>query len=161
MTCSSWNILLHRTQIDNLIHSHFTSQRLSYMYKTVNWSFRVLRCHSLSHKKHISWVLIQFLSKKSETNNYLFYLIHCQYPENLVFRFNCDKSTFESRALCVFVSERERERDGESKDAITVSLFWISGSLPRDRIATVHCSSLGVGLRDQTLQTVHMDVCSS
>ena len=128
MTRSSWNILLHRTQIDNLIHSHFTSQRLSYMYKTVNCSFRVLRCHSLYHKKHL---LIQFLPTKSET--------HC----------------------AVFVSERERERNGESKDAITVSLLWISGSLPRDRIATVHCSSLGIGLRDQTLQTVHVDVCSS
>ena len=69
MTRSSWNILLHRTQIDNLIHPHFTSQRLSYMYKTVNWSFRVLRCHSLYHKKHL---LIQFLPKKSETHCVLF-----------------------------------------------------------------------------------------
>ena len=71
----------------------------------------------------------------------------------------------EQGIVCVCVGERERERErernGESKDAISVSLFWISGSLPRDRIATVHCSSLGIGLRDQTLQTVHVDVCSS
>ena len=83
---------------------------------------------SLSQKTHL---LIQFLSKKSETNNYLFYLIHCQYPENLVFRFNCDKSTFESRALCVFVSEREREREREREmeNPRMLSLFLCFGFL--------------------------------
>lgn len=35
-----------------------------------------------------------------EWNNYLFYLIRCQYPEKMVFRFHCDKSTFESRGYC-------------------------------------------------------------
>lgn len=133
MTRSSWNILLqHRTQIDNLIHLHFTSQRLSQMYKTVNFQFRPTLSFSLT--KILSWVLIQFLSKESETP--------CV-------------------CVCVCLRETEREREnGESKDAISVSLFWISGSLPRDRIATVHCGSLGIGLRDQTLQTVHVDVCS-
>lgn len=49
MTRSSWNILLqHRTQIDNLIHLHFTSQRLSHMYKTVNFQFRPTLSFSLT-----------------------------------------------------------------------------------------------------------------
>ena len=114
---------------------------------------------SLSQKTHL---LIQFLSKSQRQT--ITYSILFTANTQKIWYSDSIATRARSRAghcVCLCRRERERERNGESKDAITVSLFWISGSLPRDRIATVHCSSLGVGLRDQTLQTVHMDVCSS
>ena len=109
MTRSSWNILLHRTQIDNLIHSHFTSQRLSYMYKTVNWSFRVLRCHSLSHKKHISW----FSSSPKVRDKQLpilSYSLPIPRKSGIQIRLR-QEHVREQGIVCVCVGERERERE--------------------------------------------------
>lgn len=100
MTRSSWNILLqHRTQIDNLSHLHFTSQRLSHMYKTVNFQFRPTL--SFPFTKILSRVLIQFLSKESETP--------CV-------------------CVCVWVSERQRERE-RMENLRMLSLFLCFGFL--------------------------------
>jgi hypothetical protein len=44
-----------------------------------------------------------------------------------------------------------RGRDGESKVGGSGAVFWVSGSVLRARIATVHGGSLRIQLRDQTL----------
>jgi hypothetical protein len=53
-----------------------------------------------------------------------------------------------------------RGRDGESKVGGSGAVLWVSVSVQRARIATVHGGSLRIRLRDQTLQRLHVDVCS-
>lgn len=63
-----------------------------------------------------------------------------------------------SRVSSVYLQEGRRY--GESKMGSGGAVFRDSGTVQRARIATVYGGSLRIRLRDQTLQRLHVDVCS-